>query len=246
MRVAWAIWRRECGAFFLSPQAYVTLTVFLAMAGLSFWNVAVEGMQDGTPLSVLLFGPLFYWLMILVVIAVITMRLMAEETRSGTLEMLSTAPVREAEIVIGKFGAGLTCFLVIVLPTAVYPYLLSLFSSGIPPIDWVQVGVGYAGLACIAAFYVAIGLLVSCLTSSQLAAAIGSMAVFSVLFFIELFWRAAPAIATERVLAGVSAIQHVADFSHGIVDSRAVVFYASGTAVALFLGVQTMERRRRA
>lgn len=244
MKAAWALWRRECAAFFLSPHAYVVLVVFLSIAGLNFWKLAVEGMNEGVQLPVLMFGPVFFWLMVLMVAAVVTMRLFAEERRTGTIDVLATAPVRDIDLVMGKYGAGLTCLLAVVMPTAAYPLLLRALSLDMTPIDGGQLAAGFGGLALIGAFYVALGLLVSALTSSQFVAVIATLALSCLVFFVESFWVAGAGAAPERVLASVSAIQHVADFAGGILDSRAIVFYLSGTALALFATVRVLAWRR--
>ena len=245
MRNTLTLCGRELASYFLSPLAYITITVFLIVTGLNFWKLSVESLGGSIPFATLLFGPALFWIMLLVVITVITMRLFAEEKRNGTIELLMTAPVRDTEVVMGKFLAAILFLVAACAPTAAYPLVLRALSTGVAELDHGQMATGYVGLALIAAFYVSIGLFVSSLTKSQVVAAMLTFAVLCTVFFIEHFHYMIPGrAAAQPVVDYVSTVQQVLDFSRGILDTRAVVLYVSGTVYMLFATVKIMESRR--
>ncbi len=239
-----AVWRKEMTSQLVSPSCYGIAAVFLAVAGLNFWKLSVESAGTPTAMSVLLFGPMFFWVITLALITALTMRTFAEEKRSGSLELLMTAPLRDVDVVVGKFLAAFNLFGLIILITASYPWLLKAFSTGVWEVDKAQVASGMAGLLLMGSFYTATGVLVSALARGPVLAAIGSFAVLSVLFFLDAFWYAGPTGSIQRLLDYVSAIQHVMDFSRGMVDSRAVIFYLSGAWLMLFTTVKVLEAKR--
>lgn len=239
-----AIWRKEMLSHLVSPSLYGIAAVFLVVTGLNFWKLCVESAGTPTSLSVLLFGPMFFWIITLLLITALTMRTFAEEKRSGSLELLMTAPVRDTDVVMGKFLGALTFFALILMPVSAYPWLLKLCSSGIWSVDKVQVIMGLGGVLLMGSFYIAAGILISALARGPVLAAVGTFAALSVLFFLDAFWYAGSSAALQKILQYVSAIQHVMDFSRGIVDSRAVTFYLSGTGLLLFMAVKVIESRR--
>ncbi len=239
-----AVWRKEMTSCLVSPFFYGIAVVFLAVTGLNFWKLCVDSAGVPTAMSVLLFGPLFFWIITLALITALTMRLFAEEARSGTLELLMTAPLRDTEIVLGKFAAALTLFALIVLPVVSYPWILRASSAGAWSVDKGQVATGFLGVLLMGSFYSAVGLLISALARGPVLAALASFSVLNVLFFMDAFWYAGPSAALQQALDYCSAVQHATDFARGLVDSRALVLYASGTALSLFLAVKVVEARR--
>ncbi len=239
-----AVWRKEMAVQLVSPSLYGIAAVFLVVTGLNFWKLSVESAGTPTAMSVLLFGPMFFWIITLALITALTMRSFAEENRSGSLELLMTAPLSDVDLVGGKFSAALTLFALILLPTAGYPWILRACSSGVWAVDEMQVVVGLAGVLLMGAFYTSIGVLISALSRGPVLAALGIFASLSVLFFLDAFWYAGPSGSVQRFLDYASAIQHVMDFSRGILDSRAVLFYLSGTGLMFFMTVKTIESKR--
>lgn len=239
-----AVWRKEMTLQLVSPSLYGIAAVFLAVTGLNFWKLSVESAGTPTALSVLLFGPMFFWIITLSLVTALTMRTFAEETRSGSLELLMTAPLRDVDVVMGKYLAALTLFAFILMPVAGYPWFLRACSTGLWTVDRAQVITGCAGVLLMGAFYTAAGVLISALSKGPVLAAIGTFAALNVLFFMDAFWYAGSNGPLQGALDYVSAIQHVMDLSRGIVDSRAVVFYGSGTGLMLFLTVKVVEARR--
>lgn len=239
-----AVWRKELASQLVTASLYGTAAVFLAVTGLNFWKLAADSAGTPTSLGVLLFGPMFFWIITLMLITALTMRSFAEENRSGSLELLMTAPLRDVDLVGGKFLAALTLFVFILLPTVAYPWILAACTAGSWSIDQAQVFVGLGGVVLIGAFYIAIGVLISALSRGPVLAGIGIFAAISLLFFLDAFWYAGPSRAMQRILEYTSAIQHIMDFSKGILDSRAVCYYVSGTGLMLFAAVKVVESKR--
>lgn len=236
MTVAYAIARREIGSFFASPMAYVAMTLFLLVCGYFFWG----DFRPGAPVGMR--GMFDQMLMVLVfVVPVLCMGLMASEWDKGTIETMMTAPVGEAEVVIGKFVGSLGFFLVLLAPTLLYVVALAIF--GRPEIG--PLFSGYLGIVLVGALYTAISLFCSSLTRSQVVAAVTSAAM---LFLITIV----PAYAASNVLLGnfwrqvvrQMVYQRYTDFSRGIIDLSHVTFFLAGTAVFLFLTVKVLESRR--
>jgi ABC-2 type transport system permease protein len=240
-----AVWRKELVSHLVTPSLYGMGTVFLAVTGLNFWKLAQESAGSPTSMSVLLFGPIFFWIITLVLVTALTMRSFAEEKRSGSLELLMTAPLRDVDLVGGKFTAAFTLLVLIVLPVASYPWILRACSSGPWTVDIGQVLVGFCGVLLMGAFYTSVGVLISALSRGPMLAALGTFSALMLLFFLDAFWYAGPSAPMQRMIDHASAIQHVMDFSKGILDSRAVIFYLSFTGLMLYAAVKVIESKRR-
>lgn len=240
------LWQRELASYFRTSIAYVVGVFFLAITGFSFWMLAAQlaqGATDGDMTSTL-FGSPWFWLAMLIVTPLLTMRLFAEERRMGTLEMLLTAPVTPAEVVLAKFAGAYSAFLVLWIPTLAYAAILKSCGAQLPPIDWGPVAAGYFGTALVGAFFLAVGVLCSLLTRHQMVAAMACLAVLGLLLTAGLlpFYSHAPQI--REMARTLSAPLHMLDFSAGIVDTRAVAWYASATVLLLFVSIQVLEARR--
>ncbi len=235
------VWKREVTACFYSPVAYVTMVIFLAVSGATFMTEILRSEGEGESLSIILFASVIIWVTVL--ITVIAMRLFAEENRSGTLETLMTAPVTEVEVVLGKY-AGAMSFLVVVLAPAVgNAYLLARMSPGLESVDSGAVFGGAAVLILVSGLCMAIGLLVSLMTSNQIVAAIGT---FCAIWVVLLFgWMASSlSLLPDRIIEYVGTMTQIEDSARGSVDSRPVVLYVSTTAFMLFVAVKRLESRR--
>jgi ABC-2 type transport system permease protein len=232
---AGALFRRELGAYFLSPMAYVVWVVFLVACGYLF----ATSLRDGGTAS--LDNALTNMsLLLLFVVPLLTMRLVAEELRLGTLELLLTDPISDAAIIIAKYAAAVVFFGVMVLPTAAYP--LVLLVTGQP--DPGPLLAGYLGLLLSGALFVAVGLAASALASHQIAAAALS---FVVLFLFWILGRAADTLSPgvlRDVLDYLSAFSRFAAFRRGLVDTRSVIYCVSLTALCLFAAVRGLGLRR--
>ena len=196
----------------------------------------------------LLLGDKQFWLVFLFIPPVLTMRLLAEERGTGTIEMLMTAPIREWQIVAGKYIACLLFYFVLWLPTLAYIPVLTNWSYPLSfGVDPRPVVTSYVGVFLAGAMFLAIGLLVSSLVKSQLVAAIISLVV-SLIFTAAAFARPTfdGGSLVERLIYFVSVPEHFRrDWCRGIVDTKHVILYVSVTLFCLFLTVRSLEARRR-
>jgi ABC-2 type transport system permease protein len=245
MKKVLAIVRRELIAYFSSPLAYIVLTAFLLMQGYIFYIIVSflnnPMTQASTPLRLFFGGTVFFWLFMLFVVPVITMRLVAEERRSGTIEVLLTSPVSEAQVIAGKFLAALAFYVVLWLPTVLYVVILARNSE----IDLLPVAAGYLGVLLIGFLFLGVGTFTSTLTDNQLVAAILAFAAMILLFSIGL---------VEQLLVSSSAVRdalgymnlwtHMDDYAKGIVDTRHVVYELSVGLLFLFLASKSLEVKK--
>lgn len=252
MRHVPTLLRRELGAYFLSPMAFLILLAFQFIALLNFWELveslsrpqqAYSSLRD--PLNNYISGSTPFWIAILVAIPALTMRLIAEERRSGTIETLLTVPVTEAEVVLSKWMAGVVMYLILLLPFAIYlPFLYYQAKFRFDPGPMMALGIG---LTTIGMMFVAIGLFFSALTRNQIIAAIWT---FVVLFLIVLLSLLGYSYAVERnanwaeAVRFVALLYHVQSFGTGRLDLRYLAIHLSVTVFMLYLTVKVLESRR--
>ncbi|MGD1147339.1 MAG: ABC transporter permease [Thermoanaerobaculaceae bacterium] len=241
MRKLLALVQRELLAYFSSPLAYVVLTAFLFINGYVFYLIVAflndPRVQAMAPLKLMFGGTIFFWLYLLFVVPVITMRLLAEERRTGTLEVLLTSPVSEGQVVIGKFLAAFVFYLFLWLPTWVYVGMLASHAK----IDFGPVWAGYLGIALLGSLFLSVGLLTSALVRNQIIAAILAFAVLIVVFSLGLVENLVNGAAAKGALGYMNLWSHMDDFAKGIVDSRHVVYNLSLTGLFLFLATKALE-----
>ncbi len=241
MRKLLALVQRELLAYFSSPLAYVVLTAFLFINGYVFYLIVAflndPRVQAMAPLKLMFGGTIFFWLYLLFVVPVITMRLLAEERRTGTLEVLLTSPVSEGQVVIGKFLAALVFYLFLWLPTLVYVWIVASHAK----IDFGPVATGYLGIALLGVMFLSVGLFTSALVRNQIVAAILAFAVLVVVFSLGLVENLASGAALKGALGYMNLWSHMDDFAKGIVDTRHVVYDLSLTGLFLFLAGKALE-----
>jgi len=241
-----AIWTRELASYFLAPMAYVVMIFFLVVMGFSFWllaSVLSQGVRGG-PVMNELFASIFFWLTILITIPVITMRLFAEEKKSGTLETLLTAPVRDGEAVLAKYLGALSFYVVLWLPTLSYIVIMKFFEPPGTPVDLGPMVSGYIGALLVGALYIAVGVFTSTLTSNQIIAAIGCFAICCVLFLGGFLPYLVHSETVRDVSTYLSSVMYMMDASRGVVDTRGILFHLSGAVLMLFLAQKILESRR--
>jgi ABC-2 type transport system permease protein len=244
MRAVWATFARELRAYFFSPLAYVVLFFFLVINGFLFAMI-MSFLNDprspgGPPLGAFFGGTIFFWLILLFVCPVLTMRLVSEELRSGSIEVLMTAPVTEGQVVAGKYLAALTFYLFLWLPTLAYGLIVAYYES----VDWGPVASGYLGVLGIGALFLAVGVFASALTRSQLVAAIITFALLVFLFSFGLLENLFPNEIAKQAFGYLNLWNHMDDFAKGIVDTRHLVYYLSATLFFLFLTARALEDRK--
>jgi ABC-2 type transport system permease protein len=247
MRNALLIARRELGTYFSSPIAYVVTAAFLVFTGLlyidslsgPFREASLRGWLAGETLGGVLGESINGAFTLLLLGPVLTMRLLAEEAKLGTLELLLTSPIRDFEVVTGKFISSMAILGLLLLLTLFYPLLLIVFGN--PDIG--PMLSGYLGLVLLGAFFLSVGLFASSLSSSQIASAVVGLVILLMFWFIDEaadFFRGLP----ESILEFVSPRTHFTDFARGIIDSESIIYYLALTAIFLFLAVRSLEARR--
>jgi ABC-2 type transport system permease protein len=231
-----AILRRELAGYFYSPVAYVAMTLFLLASGLLFY----ADFRTGQPASMRTLFEWMVWLLVFIV-PLICMGLMSQEWASGTVEPLMTAPVDEVSVVLGKFGAAVMVVMILLVPTGLYLLVMAQFSSP----DYGPIVSSYAGAALVGVFFVAIGLLCSALTRSQVVAAIGTSTLLFGLTIVP-WWLARQAILPwwARAASDQLVFARYSDFAKGVIDTSHVVFFVGGTVLVLFATVKVLESRR--
>lgn len=229
--------QREIGAYFLSPIAYAVNAIFLFATGLAF---GLGSFTQGGEAS--LRGLFDFWIVLILVfvLPMLTMRLMSEEMRSGTIETLMTAPITETEIVLGKFLGAFVLFLAQLATLLLYPILIAIYGDldiGLLVCHWI-------GLLLLGSLYISVGLFFSTLTKHQVIAVLGSFALLALMTF------ASHALAQQTegwvkvVLQQLSIRTHFQDFVRGTLDLNHLVFFVTTTALFLFINVKMLETRR--
>jgi ABC-2 type transport system permease protein len=229
-----AIFRRELRSYFNSPVAYVVIVVFLAIIGWFFtsnlflMNIAsMRVVFELVPLVFLFFVP------------AITMRLLAEETKSGTLELLTTKPVRDIEIVAGKFLAAWALLAAALAPTLLYLATMVLLGS----VDVGPVLSGYLGLLLMGGVYIGIGLFASSVTENQIIAFILSFLMILALFLMDKVLMYVPeGLASTMEFLGMD--YHFSNIARGVIDSRNIIYFLSLLGFSLFATTVSLERRK--
>src|SRR5262245_26126009 len=252
MRHVPTLCRRELGAYFLSPMAFLILLAFQIIAWLNFWEL-VDGLSRPQqtlssvrdPLNNYISGSTPFWIAVLVAVPALTMRLLAEERRSGTIETLLTVPVTETEIVVSKWIAGVVMYLVLLLPFAIYlPFLYYQAKFHFDPGPLLALGLG---LLTMGMMFVSIGVFFSALTRNQIIAAIWTFAVLFVLILMTLlvyFWAAQQQSSWAEGVRFVSVLLQVQTFGLGKLDLRYLVLHLSVSLFMIFLSVKVLQSRR--
>src|SRR5580693_6311819 len=241
MRNIWIICRRELSSYFTSPIAWLLLTMYSVVFGYFFWALVATFLEMGMEAQMMgqmqpmnineqIIRPLLANTAFLEIffVPLISMRLFAEEKRNGTIELLATSPVRDLEIIVGKWLAALMLYSCLLLFTAVN--FAFLFKYGNP--DWKPLAVGYLGLLLQAGALLAIGTFISTLTKNQIIAGAATFGVCLLLWVLE--WVSGYDSATwARALAYMSVFTHFDSFGRGVLESKDAVFYLT----AIFLGL---------
>ena len=241
----WPIFKKEVKAYFASASTHVVLTVFVALSGFFFWSdmALFEKINVLGTASVVngLWGRYFddiRFLMTLI-LPLLTMRLFAEEKKLGTIELLTTYPVRDIEILAGKYLACLSVFLVMLLLTFVNVILVGIiwdFSEILPVLT------GYLGLFLLGCSLIACGVFVSSLTDNQIVAAIGTMGLF-VLFWFLTWNEMMGSEALIKVLSRLSLFERVFDFFEGKINTRDIAFFLLFSCFFIFLTLCSLSSR---
>jgi ABC-2 type transport system permease protein len=248
MKALFTVFRKELRSYFSSPIAFVVLFVFLVISGIFFFlylqsfaeaqfDPRLQFVEEGVNLNEIVIRPFFGTISVvfLLLIPLMTMRLIADERRSFTAELLFTSPVRITSIIMGKYLASLLLFGVMIILSAVY--ILVLVKYGNP--DLGPILSGYLGLFLMGASFLAVGIFASALTENQMIAAVISFGVLLV------FWiMGATSSAGDSVFGYLSIINHFENFAKGVIKVTDVTYYLSFTFLGLYLAYITLDSER--
>jgi ABC-2 type transport system permease protein len=252
MRNVWIIFRKEMRSYFASPIAYLLLTMFAVLFGWFFWTVLAYFVKVGMEMQMSgqsypmdineqIVRPLLTNASVLGLffVPLITMRLFAEEKRTGTIELLATSPVRDFQIIFGKWLAALALYACMLIFTAIS--FAFLFRFGNP--DWKPLAVGYLGLLLQTGALLALGTFISTLTRNQIIAGAGTFG--ACLMFYVFGWASNFEASTwAHVLNYLSVAGHFDSFAKGVIDSKDAIFYLTFIIAGLFLTARSLESMR--
>jgi ABC-2 type transport system permease protein len=231
--------KREINSYFVSPIAYVAVAVYLVLAGFIFvFNVNAMATY-GAPVSMegQFSTMVFLWL---IFAPPLTMRLLAEEQRMGTLELLLTSPVRDWEVVLGKFLGSLAVLALTIILTLAYGLILRVNGHA----DVGPMAAGYLGLFLTGASLMSIGVMASALTQNQVIAALFSFVTTLILWIISATGQLMSNLTASQIFTQLDFFEHTNNFWRGIVDTNDVVYFVSLMALALFIATRVLETRR--
>lgn len=259
MKNVWAILQREYSNYFISPIAYVVLTIFLLVMGYFFYNIlrflienamiaalqsqGMGGMMQSIDVPSLVARDFFGILstVLLFMLPMITMGLFAEEKKQGTIELLMTSPLTSLQIVLGKFLASLAFFLSMLAPTLIYFCVMQVYSQ--PHFPWAPILSAYGGILFLGGALIALGALISTLTENQIIASVGAFGVFLILWVLDFSSRSSDS-KLGAALNYLSVLNHYDDFSKGVIDTTHIIFYLSFITFALLLTLRSFESLR--
>lgn len=233
----WAIFKREVKSFFLTPIGYVYMGIFLFLSGLFFAFLLLNPNQSANYTEVL--GTMSFTL--LFATPILTMRLISEEKKSGTDQLLLTSPVSLSGIVVGKYLAALFVFISTLVVTLAFPLILSRFAT----LDLSVIFLGYIGYFLLGAAFIAIGLFISSITENQTVAAIISFCALLFLWVLEFLKMVIDLPEKgQRIFDWFLVLNRYGDFESGLLNVGSVIFFMSLALVFLFLTLRSVEKRR--
>jgi len=242
---SYAIYKKELRAYFTSFIAYGIIGVFLFLSGLLFYGDLITFDRiyslGGYSITGTLFRQFFLdlSLIMLFTLPLLTMRLFAEEKKLGTMEILMTYPIKDSEIIMGKFMACLTLFSLMLILTLSYPLLL----KNSYPLEWLPIFSGYLFILLLGCSSIATGMFISSLTENQIIAAMGTYGIF-LLFIVIAFTSGASPAWLEPLLVHLSFIEHLDQFAKGILDTRGIIYPINFTVFFFILTFQSLKSKR--
>lgn len=234
MKNVWAVAVREMRSYFLSPLAYVVIALFLALSGYLFALILANGKEASLRGLIQNVSVLF-----LFIVPAITMRLLAEEQSTGTVELLLTNPVQEWEIVTGKFLASMLLLLTILVLTLLFPVFLYIFGSP----DTGPIITGYVGVILQAGAFMAVGLFASSLTKNQIIAAILAFAFLLILWLSDNLGQFVGG-GLGTIISYLSVITHFQSFPTGVIQTNDVIYYLTLVLAGIVLSTLALQSRR--
>jgi ABC-2 type transport system permease protein len=254
MRNIFIIARRDLRAQFNSPVAYVVLGGTMLLLGVVFFLIPhISGVLEGSfwDIDRASMVPMFVTLPLLMsvlVIPAVTMRSLAAEKGSGTLELLITMPVRDSEVILGKYLAALSMVVILLLATLIYPIAMFWQPWNLGSLDWGPVWAGYLGCFFLASASVGIGMMLSSLTESDVIAFFLTLGVLGGLYAIGLIASVMNSQSSTGFLVDslgfISFQTRYQSFARGIIDTRAIVYFVSVAVLCLLVSFRSLESRK--
>lgn len=230
-----AIFKRELKAYFTSPLGYVFLAIFYAFSGLFFYIFSLSvGSTDISSVFLMMF------IVLMVFVPLLTMRLMSEDKKQKTDQLILTAPVSLLSIVMGKFLAAYAIFAIGVAVMPVYGFVMSTFAT----VSWLPIWGNTVGLLLLGGIFVSIGLFISSLTENQMIAAIGGFFINLMILLMNTLKSALPNGFLQDVLSSISVYSRYSEITSGIFSLSSLIFFVSVIFIFLFLTVRVLEKRR--
>lgn len=229
-----AVYKREIGSYFKSPVGWIFLAIFFAFTGYFFWYMLSYGVAD---ISVI-FDNMFMALIFLV--PILTMKLMSDDKRFKTDQLLFTSPTSIGGVVLGKFFAAFTVLFAALSITVVYGLIISVFVR----FGWIILLSNLIGALLLGAALISIGIFISNLTESQLAAASITFGISLTLYLLDMFKGTNSSSIIYRILGAISFGERYAPFVSGVLNYSGMIFFISVAAIFLFLTVRMQERKR--
>ena len=230
-----AIFKRELKAYFTSPLGYVFLAIFYAFSGLFFYIFSLSvGSTDISSVFLMMF------IVLMVFVPLLTMRLLSEDKKQKTDQLILTAPVSLLSIVMGKFLAAYAIFAVGVAVMPVYGFVMSTFAT----VSWLPIWGNTVGLLLLGGIFVSIGLFISSLTENQMIAAIGGFFINLMILLMNTLKSALPNGFLQDVLSSISVYSRYSEITNGIFSLSSLIFFVSVIFIFLFLTVRVLEKRR--
>ena len=249
MKHFFTILSHEVRMLLVSPSTYIAAVAFLSLMGFFFTGILEDYSktpQDMSPASVFF---LYYWFPVIFMVPLLTMKCLAEERRLGTIETLLTTPVTTTEVVLGKYAAAYLLYLVFWASTSGFFYILSHFAGEANLIDPGPILGGYLFITVSGFFFIAIGVFASSLSKNQAVAGMLCVVMLAAFIFGGLYLAHAPWLEREALSPLKEAVmyadifQHYEDFTRGIIDTREVLFYVSGTVISLIFSILSIEAK---
>ena len=230
-----AIFKRELKAYFTSPLGYVFLAIFYAFSGLFFYIFSLSvGSTDISSVFLMMF------IVLMVFVPLLTMRMLSEDKKQKTDQLILTAPVSLLSIVMGKFLAAYAIFAIGVAVMPVYGFVMSTFAT----VSWLPIWGNTVGLLLLGGIFVSIGLFISSLTENQMIAAIGGFFINLMILLMNTLKSALPNGFLQDVLSSISVYSRYSEITSGIFSLSSLIFFVSVIFIFLFLTVRVLEKRR--
>ena len=248
MNVFRALVRRELSAFFQGPTGFIIIAAVMFLIGLGFLVVlsGLNGEATPMPVTQVFYGTYFFWLILLLIAPVITMRSFAMERASGTYENLMTAPVGDWQVVLSKFAGALIFYMILWVPLLICSVVVRFYVGESAVLGLGTMFTSALGILMVGCLYMSIGCFASALTRNQAVAAVSGFALGAALFFTGFFSYFAGDRTDwlSQLARHISLANHMESFTRGVIDLGAIVFFLSLTGLFLYLTHKVVESRR--